>query len=393
MRYSIGNPQLIRNLNEGLALDLIVQKGSISRADISRLTGLSKPTVSSAVGNLLRHDLVREMGPGENLQGRKPTLVEFNEKAFYVCAIEIGAEQVRLGIFDLGEQLMELDHFFIKDLTPEQLLEEMSERVDGMIQKHRISWERIKYLACGIPAVVIPETGEIAIIVPKLRGYEKALSYQSLSTTFPCKVVLENDVNLAALAERNHGMAQEVDSFAYLSIGAGVGAGLVIEGSLFRGLGGAAGELGEMVVNQEERLEDQLSTEGLLLLARRMAAEAGESGRKWADTLTLDGLLEAFRHSDPIAVRTVEEYCRFLAAAVHNLSAVIAPRLVVLGGEIGAYGGTLIPILNAKQKTMLPVKPSLMASHLGEKSILLGATNLAVSRTFDYIREELLLNS
>lgn len=106
-----GTPQYIRNLNENLIMDALITQGSMSRADISRQTGLSKPTVSSAVEHLIERNLVKETGRADNAQGRKATLIQFNETAYYVCGIDIGATRIRIALSDLNGQIIAYDTY------------------------------------------------------------------------------------------------------------------------------------------------------------------------------------------------------------------------------------------------------------------------------------------
>ncbi|ULO08572.1 ROK family transcriptional regulator [Paenibacillus sp. 19GGS1-52] len=385
-----GDPQYIRGLNDQLVLDRIFHHGKVSRAEISRVTGLSKPTASSAVQRLIDKNWIREVGRGENAQGRKSTLLEFNHAAYYVCGIDLGATRVRLALARPDGSLLDEDNFEIPAGSPESLQHLLLERVEQLLLRHGADWGQVPYISVGTPAVVMPETGSSSLIVTGLKRFEEAISLPALTQLFPSKVMLENDVNLATMAEQSDGIANGINLFAYLAIGAGVGAGVVVEGRLLRGMGGAAGELGHMLLSKETKVEDVLSVDGLLQLARDyLNSEQQSSLLRQEAELTPELIFRAVRQGDSLAIMIHEIYCEFLARTIHNLSVIVAPELIVLGGEIGAYADVLISGLQLLTDNGFPVKPKLAGSLLGERAVVLGAVNTAARAAYGQIRDEL----
>lgn len=215
-----GSPQYIRNLNENLIMDALIAAGAMSRADISRQTGLSKPTVSSAIEHLIKRNLVLETGRADNAQGRKATLIRFNETAYYVCGIDIGATRIRIALSDLNGEIMDYRTYpmlSVQSGDPERtaLLDVLRSHMDELLTENQLNWEQIRCVGFGIPGVVVPESGDIDRIVAPLEGLGKLLSLESLSGAFPCEVILENDVNLAALGEYRGGAAAESNLFIF----------------------------------------------------------------------------------------------------------------------------------------------------------------------------------
>lgn len=187
-----GTPQYIRNLNENLIMDALIIQGTMSRADISRQTGLSKPTVSLAVEHLIDRNLVREMGPADNAQGRKATLIRFNETAYYVCGIDIGATRIRIALSDLnGEIIAYRTYPMVVQEAYERaeatMLELLRSHMNELLDENHLNWDQIQCIGFGIPGVVLPESGRINRIVDPLAGLEEAFSLESLSGAFPVK--------------------------------------------------------------------------------------------------------------------------------------------------------------------------------------------------------------
>ncbi|MET1174735.1 ROK family transcriptional regulator [Paenibacillus amylolyticus] len=389
-----GTPQYIRNLNENLIMDALITQGTMSRADISRQTGLSKPTVSLAVEHLIDRNLVREMGPADNAQGRKATLIRFNETAYYVCGIDIGATRIRIALSDLnGEIIAYRTYPMVVQGAYERgeatMLELLRSHMNELLDENHLNWDQIQCIGFGIPGVVLPESGRINRIVDPLAGLEEAFSLESLSGAFPCEVILENDVNLAALGEYRSGAAAGYPLFVFFSIGTGTGAGIMVHGQLLRGLGGLTGEIAEMLVDDGRRLEEVLSADGLMQLAKdyldqhdELLLEAADSG---ADDLhrhlTPEKLFEAARSGEVEALDILQQYSQKIASALRQISVVLAPDLIVLGGGVGGNGDVLLPLLRQIISEQFPVQPQLICSKLGEQAVVTGALQVAVQQT------------
>ncbi|WP_339286564.1 ROK family protein [Paenibacillus sp. FSL R5-0486] len=396
-----GTPQYIRNLNENLIMDALITQGSMSRADISRQTGLSKPTVSLAVEHLIDRNLVREMGPADNAQGRKATLIRFNETAYYVCGIDIGATRIRIALSDLnGEIIAYRTYPMVAQEAYERaeatMLELLRSHMNELLDENHLNWDQIQCIGFGIPGVVLPESGRINRIVDPLAGLEEAFSLESLSGAFPCEVILENDVNLAALGEYRSGVAAGYPLFVFFSIGTGTGAGIMVHGQLLRGLGGLTGEIAEMLVDDGRRLEEVLSADGLMQLAKdyldqhdELLLEAADSG---ADDLhrhlTPEKLFEAARSGEVEALDILQQYSQKIASALRQISVVLAPDLIVLGGGVGGNGDVLLPLLRQIISEQFPVQPQLICSKLGEQAVVTGAVQVAIQQTMLNLQQE-----
>ncbi|WP_405159164.1 ROK family transcriptional regulator [Paenibacillus sp. FSL H8-0283] len=396
-----GTPQYIRNLNENLIMDALITQGTMSRADISRQTGLSKPTVSLAVEHLIDRNLVREMGPADNAQGRKATLIRFNETAYYVCGIDIGATRIRIALSDLnGEIIAYRTYPMVVQETYERaeatMLELLRSHMNELLDENHLNWDQIQCIGFGIPGVVLPDSGRINRIVDPLAGLEEAFSLESLSGAFPCEVILENDVNLAALGEYRSGAAAGYPLFVFFSIGTGTGAGIMVHGQLLRGLGGLTGEIAEMLVDDGRRLEEVLSADGLMQLAKdyldqhdELLLEAADSG---ADDLhrhlTPEKLFEAARSGEVEALDILQQYSQKIASALRQISVVLAPDLIVLGGGVGGNGDVLLPLLRQIISEQFPVQPQLICSKLGEQAVVTGAVQVAIQQTMLNLQQE-----
>lgn len=396
MLMSIGNPQMIRNLNEYLILEVIVQHDSLSRAEISRRTGLSKPTVSSAVHNLLQHQLITEIGQDDsNQQGRKGQLLSFNPAVFYIVTLDIGAGYIRTALTDLAGQIIEKGHFALDPAYTEQsMLKQLKTHMDQLIAQANITWDQVRFVSAGIPAVVHPDNGTIHTLLPQFEQYHSALSSSSLASLFPCEILLDNDVNLATIAEKEYGAAQSVQHVVYVSLGEGVGAGIMIDSKLYRGLSGSAGEMGRCLSRSvdSERLEEQIGGAGIRRLIQHYSASHADatvsaSIGQW-DIATL---MNQARQDNPDAQAIVEQYGQQLALSLINLASMLAPEMIVFGGEIGEHADLFIPTIQKQMEQYAPVCPQLMTTMLTGKGVIQGAAWSGIHRAFQYIREDMLV--
>ncbi|WP_339309237.1 ROK family protein [Paenibacillus sp. FSL k6-2145] len=410
-----GTPQFIRNLNENLIMDALITQGTMSRADISRQTGLSKPTVSLAVEHLINRNLVREMGPADNAQGRKATLIRFNETAYYVCGIDIGATRIRIALSDLNGEIIAYQTYpmvvqKVYERAEATMLDLLRSHMNELLDENHLNWDQIQCIGFGIPGVVLPDSGRIHRIVDPLAGLEEAFSLESLSGAFPCEVILENDVNLAALGEYRSGAAAGYPLFVFFSIGTGTGAGIMVDGQLLRGLGGLTGEIAEMLMEDGRRLEEVLSADGLMQLANlhlnphyELMEVAGSSDMD-ADVdgkvhivaddlhryLTPEKLFEAARSGEVEALDILQQYSQMIASALRQISVVLAPDLIVLGGGVGGNGDVLLPVLRQIISEQFPVQPQLICSKLGEQAVVTGAVQVAIQQTMLNLQQEAL---
>lgn len=384
-----GTQTYLRNLNEWQILERIIAEGPVSRAELSRRTGLSKPTISSAVVQLLERGLVRETGRGDNLQGRKSTLLEFNRTCSYVIGIDVGATRIRMALGDLEGRISayrqaEIPKGGVQEAELQTLIQAEAE---ALLQEQKMDWSSIQAAAVGIPGIVDPVSGKVSQLVPPLAGAESMLSRGHLNALFPVRVETENDVNLAALAEYSVRSGADAGPLLYFSIGEGTGGGLVLDGAIFRGFRGAAGEFANMTL-RGERVEEILSAGGLMHLAERIAGSAGgEDGRRLTGPeASPETLIGEARSGNPAALAVMDAYCDLLTEAIMNLCAVIAPKTVVLGGGIGRNGDMLLPRLESRLSGT-GSRPSLDVTGNLEKDVVLGAVQTAVQAAFRHIRE------
>ena len=371
---------LLRELGEQAVLETIFREGPITRPQISTATSLSKPTVSAAVSRLEHAGLVHAAGRRSGLRGRKPIAYVVSPQAGFVVGGDIGGSNVRVAASDLfGEPICDLKRATTKDGSRSvgvQILEMVTEVIDAAAATHG------RPLALGIssPGVVDQKSGRVTSlaynVVPE-GGFDPL---EVIRDRFDLPVLVENNVNLAAVGEKWFGLARGVSTVVFIAIGAGIGMGIIIDDELVRGAHGAAGEIGYLPLvgdpfNPRHRLhgglEDEVAASGIV---------AAFNERRRADDPQLASALEVFElavQENAAARAVVDHVASRVGAAIATVCAIIDPELVVLGGGIGSSPLLLRPV-RGSAAALVPITARIETSMLGERAALQGAVAVAL---------------
>jgi predicted NBD/HSP70 family sugar kinase len=375
-------PLLLRQMNARTVLEMIRERAPISRAEIARLAGISKPTVSLALRALEDAGLVRE-APAPDADGPTygATFYEPDPDAAAVLAIDIGGRYLRSALADVSGSVRAREDAVTAELAAEGILSTIPEVVQRLLAATGVPADRIAGAVVGVPGVVSPGTGEVSLAenVPGLEGEQVAARLQE-ALAVPVKVF--NDVNLAAIGERDEGAGRDVASFVFVSVGTGLGAGVVVGGELLAGSHGAAGELDLM---RPAASGDDPSAPAI----REYAAETAGRARARRPTDTVE-IFALARDGDAWALDVVAEVARRVCAHVVPIAAIVDPELVVLGGGIGGNGDLLLPPLREMLERELPFPPTVLTSQLRDDAVLTGALALGVAdaREWSIARQE-----
>lgn len=370
----------IRERNLHLVFDVLRAQAAVSRSDLAARTGLSKPTVGAALRSFEAAGLVREYGRTTGRRGPGATLYELADDAALVLGIDVGARYVRTELADLNgrpveELTLRLERPRARDVAA--ALRALARRVGDRL-------ERVELAVLGSPGVIDPATG-VVTAAPNIEGWDGLVVRQLAGDALGVPVVVENDVNLAAMGERRAGGGRGVDSFAYLTIGSGIGAGIVIHGRLHRGVRGAAGEVGFLPVGEDPfaagspggggAMEAQLSSRALVAAAERLAETTPTSVPAPFD---VEALFAAARVGDELGRAVVRYAARATAVCIAGLTSVVDLELVLLGGGIGLHAGPLLSDVRAATASLVPAAPRIDCATLGDAAVAAGAIDLGV---------------
>ncbi|MFF7246965.1 ROK family protein [Embleya sp. NPDC008237] len=379
------NRGVLRSINERVLLDRVRAAAPISRAQLARDTGLSKPTVSTALEALERAGLVRAVGLETGARGRAALLYEPDPTAGYVVGIDVGRSWIRVAVADLDGRLLARQDRHNRARTSATMLATATDLAQTVVADAGLAPTAVVHTVIGCPGVYDRAADRIRYAVnlpgwgrPGLRGRMES----ALGTT----VDIVNDANLAALGEYHSGAGVGCPLFVYVTVGTGLGMGIVADGRLFPGASGAAGEIGFLPLSprpsdrvghgasapvpRRGMLEDAVSADAVVRGARAL----GMTG-----PLTAKGVFDAARRGVEPAAGAVRHEAQRLAHVVAAVTAVLDPELVVLGGGIGANADLLMGPMTAALHELTPLRPRVAASSLGEEAVLSGAVATAVS--------------
>ena len=365
-------PPLLRNLNERTVLEAIRAGAPISRAEISRRSGISKPTVSLALQSLLEARLVRETTERPDGPGYGAVYFEPVADAALVLGLDLGARFVRGALCDLAGTVRARQDVELTVAAAADAVDAIERLRSSMLDASGLDPDRLDGVVVGVPGVVESGTGVLRL-AENVAGLEGRPFASELQSALGQPVTLENDINLAALGEQWQGVARGVDDFVFLSIGTGMGAGLVLGGELHRGRHGAAGEIDFALIGVDERLDP--SAPEIAQLASRFAARE-------ADARAVFG---AARNGDENARAVVAEIARRIALHLAPIAAVADVELVVLGGGIGANGDLLLDPVSRLLAEWLPFPPRVEISTLGEAAVLTGALAIGLQSALENV--------
>jgi len=371
-------PTLLRALNERTILEAVRASGPVSRAELARRTGISRPTVSLVLTALLEDGLVQEttLDPGQPHYGA--VYYEADAEAALVLGVDFGSHSVRTALCDLAGEVRAREEIRSRG-SVEERIDALASTCRSLLRTSKLDSGLLERAVVALPAVVSPT--DCGVSSPDLPGIGASGLKDQLERAVGAPVTLENDVNLAAIGEQRQGVAQGADDFAFILVGAGLGAAIVLGGKLHRGQNGAAGEL-DAVRNGRTDEIDPCSVAISQYAAERAA------GRKTLlePPFEMHELFSAARSGDGVAIEVVEETAHRIALHILPLAATLDLPLVVLGGSVGANPELLEPIRHRLTDWLLSPAPRVEVSPLGEGAVLQGAVaagvDVALERVF-----------
>ncbi|MFY1700785.1 ROK family transcriptional regulator [Micromonospora sp. WMMA1923] len=377
-----GTPRLLRALNDRAALELLLERGPLTRARIGELTGLSKVTASQLVERLEERGLVARVGEQAGGRGPNAQLYAVRPGSAYVVGVDVGPDRVVAACADITGAVV--GHVEQSTRDTDDPVGVVHNAVVQAVASAGAELAGVRRIVLGTPGLVDPGTGDITFAFNLPRWHRGLLA--ALRDDLHTPVVFENDVNLAAVAEAQSGAARGVGDFALIWAGAGVGLAIMLGGRLHHGSHGAAGEIGYLPVpgvpiprDVSRRAKPAFQQLAAADTVRAVAREHGLDAPSAADAVraatTAGAPGEAF----------LDELARRLALGVASTCVVLDPPLVVLAGEIGQAGGAaLADRVQHEVAAITLVTPRVVATGLTEEPILQGALRTAL----DAVRDE-----
>jgi predicted NBD/HSP70 family sugar kinase len=379
-------PNTIRDINRQIVLNYVREHREISRAKISKLTELQRSTVSIIVDDLIGEGFLEEIGSGESTGGRKPTMLQLQKGKAAVIGIDITPTYTNIASADLAGNHLQTESF----LTSPDMDETFAKIIAGLKKiTDKVENPNLE-IGISIPGLV-DERQENVIHVPYFRWENWKLSEDLFHET-NLRAIVENDANSIALAELWIGNQDihNLKNFITILVAEGIGTGIAVDGKVYRGESGIAGEFGHMIIGVESDIECSCGSKKCW---EAFASDCSTIARfkrlsKEKELREMQDIMNLFQQGDPIAIKAIKESLKYLSIGISNLLVGLNPQAVIVSGIITkswhliAEDISLIAKRNVRRE--LP-KTILMASRLGDNPTLTGALSLVLARKFGSI--------
>lgn len=382
-----GDLALVKKMNTSIVLDAVLRHAPLSRAGISELTGLNKATVSSLVQDLIDAHLVHEIGPGESSGGRKPVMLLFNEQAGYAIGIDLGVNYIRGILTDLAGGVVADRYLELGRAQQELPLEQLTGCIDELIAAAPASPYGIVGIGVGVPGIV--DDQGVILFAPNMKLKQVALK-RILEQRYALPVTIDNEANAGAQGEQKYGAGRGIRNQIYVSVGIGIGTGIILNKELFKGASGFSGELGHLSIQYDGK-PCSCGNRGcweLYASENSLLEQASELGYD-----SLESLLAAAEQGNERVRALFHEIGSYLGVGIANIVNVFNPDVVIIGNRMSRGSQWLeSAIREAVDARTLPyhrAQLQILFAELQEQSAVRGAAYYAINEFFAKVRKPL----
>ena len=391
-----GNNRFLKEFNRSLFLDILRQRGFVSKADLAKITGLSPTAAGTIVESLLENDFIEETGAGESSGGRKPILYTLRQGTYFSIGVDVDVLGLNFIVIDLtGKECFSKYISTKKGISAEEVGDLIAGTTEKIIEELKILKERLIGIGISVPGFIDVKTSEI--VMAANLGWKNSKLSEQVEKQLGVKVFLENEAMSSAVCENWVGKCQGIDNFICINVKTGIGAGIFAEGRLYRGSGGSAGEVGHIVVDENGPLcgcgnhgclETISSTSSILKQAKekfdykRLVISKNDKSNE----LSIEDLAISAKLGDLELKAIFEKSAHYLGIAISNLVNSLNPSVVVIGKEFVKYAELSMDEINKVVKEKALSYPAsqvtIISSSIGEKSSTLGAAIIPLKVIF-----------
>lgn len=355
-RFPKGSSRYINKLNKIKILNIIREKGSISRAGIAKISGISAPTVTRIVGSLMTEEgLVHEIGAGTSSGGRRPTLIEFLGSDNFVIGIDLGSTHIYSMLCNLNAEIVADE---IRDTVVEdgfdRIMDTVGDVIDGLSKNPHIKGKKIFGVGLAV-AGLINRWKNVVELSPDFH-WNNVDIIKTLSKRCDMPIIFDNVTRVMALGELWYGIGDRIKNFIVVNVGYGIGAGIVIDGKPHYGPRGFAGEFGHITLEKDSDakcecgntgcLEALASGRAIALAAQKALGESAESilfeaCRNELSEITAEMVADAAKKGDRLALEVFENAAEYIGIGIAGLINLLSPEAVLIGGGVSEAGDLL----------------------------------------------------
>lgn len=381
----------LRRNNRGLVYRAIWDLKTISRAELATVTGLHPATITHIVDDLLADQLILEVGASETAVGRPPLQLKINSEAAYIVGVSLARTAVSAALIDLGGNVGEDVHFGGLNLLDEKeyTIARLQQAIELLVDRARAMGHKVIGIGVGFPGPVDPSTGQTYL--PEARGLREPFSpslREVLAERFKQPVFIDNDANAMALAEKYFGEGQHANNFVCIDCSLGIGASIVINGEIYYGMRGDAGEIAHNSVDIEGRL-CECGRRGCLtcyISIPDILQQVAEATSLPPETLSVNQIAALYTAGHKEVVEVIQQIAAYLGHEVINIVNLIAPEVVILTGDLDRLAHIMATRIQQQVRAFLaaPLCDSVrvVSSHLKQAS-LQGAAMLVIRKIYE----------
>ncbi len=380
----------MRGINRSAILELIRRESPIARTTIAQRLGVSLPTVMRIVDGLINDGFVRLQGKTEWSGGRRRPLLEFNADGYIVLGVDMGGtEKIYGALSEIGGNLIDEVEMDRHGASGDECYKLLTKLIDTLLASKGLKGRKVRGIGVGAPGITHHRDGIVKWAYAL--GWKDFPLKTKLVQRYKLPVTVDNDVNLAALGEHWFGAGQNTQNMALIVVGAGIGAGIILNGTLYRGSTEASGEIGHMVPGREflgkshldfGALESVASGTGMIERARAVLKSRRDAAD--LDQLLAEDIFEAAQQGEKWATSILDEVINNMAIAVANLAVFFDPELIVLGGGVTSFAHMLVKPILKRIDGVIPTLPKLVASNLGLRATVMGAIVTVLHNTSNF---------
>jgi glucokinase-like ROK family protein len=387
--------QNVKNFNKHAAVDLIrFAARGMSRADLADRMGLTRAAVTVIINDLVSNGIILNTESRSTANGRPPVVLEMNPGLGIVAAVDMGATHSSVALGDFSARILEETEFPLRiDRGPHECLQEADRVLVTLLQKRNLTLSDLAAIGVGVPGPVIADQG-LVMAPPIMPGWDRFPIRATLEQRWGTVVTLNNDAELGALGEWACGAGRGERNLAFIKVGSGIGAGLIINQQIYGGTTGSAGEIGHLTVDENGPLcacgnhgclEAFAGGHAIAAQARKLAASGKRTllAEKDVDSITARDVAEAARRGDLAAQEIIKRSGTFIGIAIAGLINLFNPSTVIIGGGVAQVGDLLTgPIRQAVRERSLRASEHsvrITTAMLGRRSSVMGALVQAIN--------------
>ncbi|PKM51995.1 MAG: hypothetical protein CVV02_03120 [Firmicutes bacterium HGW-Firmicutes-7] len=387
MENKAGNPKTIRENNQKVLAQYLFKHGTTSRAQLSKVFHLSSPSVYKNIAQLIDQNIVLEIGEGGSAGGRRPMLISFNYDMGYIVSMDLKGEYLKLALANLELTVIGRDEILIRDYQSGQdLFAKSIEIINDLMQKNHINASNLLSIVMGVPGSVNQQTGQVNMPPIWFNVGDMKRIEDLICQAYPtCKVIIKNDINLAAIGEMRYGIGTGCKNLIYVSVDMGVGAGMIMDGNLYEGSRFSSGEIGysRTSLQTTKTLEDEIS---IRAITEHIKEHEGinQDGRidkflsKDRKTINIPEINKALVKQDVDLLKIMEDAINKLGLILSNICALLDIELIIIGGKIVDIDYDIKTKLDQIINTNIPIEVKTGFSSLNDDEIIFGGFALSL---------------